>query len=451
MGWVSKRYESSDTITVWPSGDFEAAWSRSAATTLAAMQRLRLSTPFTVHLCVAVVVAALAVSCTGTSSGEVAQKQVKKATASTTTTLPPDCAEVLPPSAQAGQMIMVMVASPQIATEVLTTGTAGGFALKGKQSKDIAEEVAAATAQAPVAAFVASDEEGGTVQRLSSTLGVLPSAESLAKGTPTEASVLLEEYSTGMRELGFNMIFGPVADVGSGSGLGTRTFGTDPAVVTEFTDAIINAELAGGLIPVVKHWPGIGGGTADPHVMLGKVAALDALKAKDLVPFASAIANGVPAIMVTHVQIPGITAPGEPASLSRAAITSELREQQGFEGLIITDDLSMKAVASFAAQPKAAELAIAAGADIALVSTAESVPKVHAQITDAITSERLDKQQVVASVRRILATKGITGSCPDLAANLSSIGVASTTSTTANSSPANSTKTTSTAVTSASN
>ena len=215
------------------------------------MQRLRLSTPFTVHLCVAVVVAALAVSCTGTSSGEVAQKQVKKATASTTTTLPPDCAEVLPPSAQAGQMIMVMVASPQIATEVLTTGTAGGFALKGKQSKDIAEEVAAATSQAPVAAFVASDEEGGTVQRLSSTLGVLPSAESLAKGTPKEASVLLEEYSTGMRELGFNMIFGPVADVGSGSGLGTRTFGTDPAVVTEFTDAIINAELAGGLIPVV--------------------------------------------------------------------------------------------------------------------------------------------------------------------------------------------------------
>ena len=419
------------------------------------MQRRGLSSPFTVQLCVALVVlAALAASCTGTSSGDVAQKQVKKTTASTTSTLPPDCAEVLPPSAQAGQMIMAMVTSPQIATEVLTAGTAGGFGLKGKQSKDVAKEVAAATAQAPVAAFVASDEEGGTVQRLSSALGVLPSAESLAKGTPQEAATLLEDYATRMRELGFNMIFGPVADVGGGSGLGTRTFGKDPATVTTFTDAIIKAELAGGLIPVVKHWPGIGGGTADPHVMLGKVAPLEALKAKDLLPFESAIASGVPAIMVAHVQIPGLTAPGEPASLSRAAITTELREQQGFEGLIITDELGMKAVASFAAQPKAAELALAAGADIALLSTADSVPQVHAQITDAITSGRLEKQQVVASVRRILATKGITGSCPDLAANLSSIGVASTTSTTTgttNSSSANATKTTSTAVTSASN
>jgi len=372
---------------------------------------------------------ALAVSCTGTASGDVAEKHVKKATSSTTTTLPPDCAEVLPPSAQAGQMIMVMVTSPQIATNVLTAGTAGGFGLKGKQSKDIAKEVAAATAEAPVAAFVASDEEGGTVQRLSSALGVLPSAETLAKGTPEQAATLIEDYSTRMRELGFNMIFGPVADVGGGSGLGTRVFGKDPAVVTEFTDAIINAELAGGLIPVIKHWPGIGGGTADPHVMLGKVAELDALKAKDLVPFASAIQAGVPAIMVAHVQIPGLTAPGEPASLSRAAITTELREQQGFEGLIISDELGMKALAAFGSQSESAELTLSAGADIALVAGADSVPQVHAQITEAISSGRLDQEQVVASVRRILKTKGITGSCPDLAANLSSIVAASTTST----------------------
>ena len=394
------------------------------------MPRRRLVTPFRVRLgacCLALT--ALAVSCTGTASGDVAEKQVKKAPSSTTTTLAPDCAEVLPPSAQAGQMIMVMVTSPQIATEVLTAGTAGGFGLKGKQSKDIAKEVAAATADAPVAAFVASDEEGGTVQRLSSALGVLPSAETLAKGTPEQAATLIEDYSTRMRELGFNMIFGPVADVGGGSGLGTRVFGKDPAVVTEFTDAIINAELAGGLIPVIKHWPGIGGGTADPHVMLGKVAELDALKAKDLVPFASAIQAGVPAIMVAHVQIPGLTAPGEPASLSRAAITTELREQQGFEGLIISDELGMKALAAFGSQSESAELALSAGSDIALVAGADSVPEVHAQITEAISSGRLDQEQVVASVRRILKTKGITGSCPDLAANLSSIVAASTTST----------------------
>ena len=163
--------------------------------------------------------------------------------------------------------------------------------------------------------------------------------------------------------------------------------------------------------------------------MLGKVAELDALKAKDLVPFASAIQAGVPAIMVAHVQIPGLTAPGEPASLSRAAITTELREQQGFEGLIISDELGMKALAAFGSQSESAELALSAGSDIALVAGADSVPEVHAQITEAISSGRLDQEQVVASVRRILKTKGITGSCPDLAANLSSIVAASTTST----------------------
>ena len=389
----------------------------------------RRSTPLRCNPCITgLVLGLLVASCTGTSSGDLGQKQAEKAVVSTTTTLPPDCAEMLPPSAQAGQMIMAMVTSPQIATEVLTTGTAGGFGLKGKQSKDIAKEVAAATAQAPIAAFVASDEEGGTVQRLSSALGVLPSAESVGKGTTTDAGTVMADYASRMRKLGFNMIFGPVADVGSGSGLGTRVFGKDPSIVTGFTDAIINAEIAGGLIPVVKHWPGMGGGSADPHVMLGKVAALDALKAKDLIPFSSAIASRVPAIMVGHVQIPGLTAPGEPASLSRAALTTELREQEGFDGLIITDELGMKAVASAGTQAQAAELALSAGADIALVSGADSVPQVHAQILEAIRSGRLNKEQVLASVRRVLATKGITGSCPDLAANLSSIVPASTTS-----------------------
>lgn len=376
-----------------------------------------------------VLISSLLLSCTGTSAGEVAKKQTKKPTSATTTTLAPDCAEVLPPSAQAGQMIMAMVTSPLLATQALADGTAGGFGLKGKQSKDIAQQIATATAQAPVAAFVAGEEEGGTVQGLSSTLGALPSAESLAKGTPEQAASLLEEYASRMRELGFNMIFGPVADVGSGSGLGTRTFGKDPAVVTEFSDAVIRAELDGGLIPVVKHWPGIGGGTSDPRVLLGKVGSLDALKVKDLLPFASAIQSGVPAIMVGHVQIPGLTATGEAASLSRAALTTELRQQQGFEGIIMTSELGMKALAAVGTQAQAAEIALAAGADIALVSGADSVQQVHARITEAITSGRLNKTQVVASVRRILATKGITGGCPDLAANLSRIGTGSSTTT----------------------
>src|SRR5690606_2902657 len=135
-----------------------------------------------------------------------------------------------------------------------------------------------------------------------------------------------------MRELGFNMNFGPVADVGSGSDLGSRSFGDEPTVVAGFSDAVIGAQQAAGLISVVKHWPGIGGGSSDPHTELDDLAPIGQLRAADLVPFESAFRAGVPAVMVAHAVVPGLTAEGEPASLSRAAITDELRGREGFSG-----------------------------------------------------------------------------------------------------------------------
>lgn len=316
---------------------------------------------------------------------------------------------------------MVVVTSPQLATGVLSGGQAGGFGLKGRQSSDIGDEIVAAIADAPIAPFVASDEEGGTVQRLSAALDRLPPADSMAKGTPQEAAALIEPYAKGMHDLGFNMNFGPVADVGGGSGLGTRSFSTDPAVVTSFTTAIIKAQQDAGLISVVKHWPGIGGGNVDPDDRLAPVAPIEQLRTKDLVPFDAAIAAGVPAVMVAHVVVPGLTADKEPASLSRAAITGELRGREGFSGLVITDSLGMGAIVDTTPQDEAAELAIGAGADIALVSGADVVPAVHERLTEAITSGRLAAPQVVESVRRILAAKGIEGPCPELAAKLATV------------------------------
>ncbi len=360
-------------------------------------------------------------ACTGTSSSQVEAKQVDEVRESTTTTEPPDCAEVLSPAAQAGQLLMVMVTAPQLATDVLAAGQAGGFGLKGRQSAEVGDEVAAAIATAPVAPFVASDEEGGTVQRLGKAIGELPSAADLAKGTPEEAAKVIEPYALKMRELGFNMNFGPVADVGSGSDLGSRSFGDEATVVAGFTDAVIGAQQAGGLISVVKHWPGIGGGSSDPHTKLDDVAPIDQLRAAALVPFEAAFRAGVPAVMVAHVVVPGLTAEDEPASLSRAAITDELRGREGFTGLVITDSLGMGAVVNTTPQDEAAERSIAAGADIALVSGADVVPVAHARLTDAITTGRIPNEQVVASVRRVLAAKGVEGPCPELAANLATI------------------------------
>ena len=359
-------------------------------------------------------------ACTGTSGSQVEVRAEEPTVDPTTTTAPPDCAELLPPAAQAGQLLMVMVTSPQLATESVADGLVGGFGLKGRQSADVGSEVATAVAEAPVPPFVASDEEGGTVQRLALAIDELPSASDLADGTPSEAGELFTDYATSMSELGFNMNFGPVVDVGSGSDLGSRSFGDDPTTVASFTDVIIAAQEGAGIASIVKHWPGIGGGTSDPHLALDDLDPIEELRAEDLVAFDRAFAAGASGVMVAHAVVPGLTGPEEPASLSRAAITDELRGRQGFDGLVVTDSLGMGAIVNTTPQDEAAERAILAGADIALVSGTDVVADTHARLTEAITEQRIPGDQVIASVRRVLAAKGIEGECVDVVAAYSS-------------------------------
>lgn len=375
--------------------------------------------------CVVALLALLGAACTGTTSSQVEVAAVEQTTSTTPTTTPPDCAELLPPAAQASQLLMIMVTSPVLAADALADGKIGGFGLKGRQSADVGDQVAEAIADAPVAPIVASDEEGGTVQRLGQAIGSLDSAATFAEGTPQEAAIEFGTYARAMAELGFTMNFGPVADVGSGSDLGTRSFGDAPAEVSRFVEAIVNAQEQAGIASAVKHWPGIGGGASDPHYQLDTLAPIDELRASDLVPFDRAITAGASAVMVAHAEVPGLTAEGEPASLSRSAITDELRGRQGFSGIVITDSLGMGAVVNTYEQSEAAELAIAAGADIALLSGPDLVDDTHERLTDAIATGRLEREQVVGSVRRVLASKGISGPCMDLVAVFSALGSSS--------------------------
>lgn len=362
-------------------------------------------------------VVVLGTACVGTTSHHVRTTEQTKPPTTESTVPEPDCADSLTPAVQAGQLLMVMVPVAQDAAELLSSGAAGGFGLKGRQPADIADGVAKATTDAPIPPFVASDEEGGTTQRLSAALGPLPSAEEMARGTPVEAGERMGEYAQKMKELGFNMIFGPVADTGSGSGLGTRSFGDDPEEVAAYVTSIIDAVQSAGLVAVVKHWPGIGGGTTDPHDALSPLDPVEDLRNADLKPFRAAMTAGVGGMMVSHSVIPGLTADDEPASLSKPAITGELRGALGYQGLVITDSLGMGAIVATTSQEEAAEKAIAAGADMALVSGTEATRAAHIRLTEAIRSGRLDPDQVKRSVTRVLAAKGISGPCPDIAAN----------------------------------
>lgn len=361
---------------------------------------------------------ALLVSCTGTTRSQVEVQTSTTAPDAPSTTLVADCAETLPPSAQAGQLLMVMVTAPGLAKEALDTGIVGGFGLKGRQSKQVGDEIKNAVSGAPVKAFVASDEEGGSVQRLAYALGSLKSAASMAKGTPDEAATAIGEYARKMVGIGVDMSFAPVADVGSGSDLGTRSFGDDPEKVSSFVTASVKAQQDAGLIAVVKHWPGIGGGDTDTHKASETVASIAELSQKDLIPFNAAIKAQVKGVMVAHVEVPGLTEEGTPASLSTAAITEQLKGRDGFKGLVITDSLGMGAILQSFTQDEAAEKAIAAGADIALLSGADAAPVAHQRLTEAITSRRISQARVIDAVRKVLTAKGVTGECPDLVASM---------------------------------
>lgn len=378
------------------------------------------------------VVAAIAVvvaGCAGTTGMQVEVRAQTTEVRRTTTTRPPDCADILPVEAQAAQLLMTMVTTPSAATDLLKAGILGGFGLRGNQTSDVADQIAAAVEGAPLAPMVAADEEGGTVQRLKLAAGSVPAAATLGEGTPKEAAEELRDHAEKVAALGVRMVFAPVADVGDGSGLGTRTFGDDPEEVADFVEAVSAALLEGGVVPVVKHWPGIGGGNVDPHVALTKVAPIDELRTSDLVPFDRAIAAGVPAIMVAHAEVPGLTGTKEPASLSPEAITGELRGRQGFDGLVITDALGMGAIVPAHTQAEAAVAAIKAGADIALLSGTDVVDDAHTALVEAIESGEIPEDQVVTSVRRVLTAKGVRGECLDAVARYSALARAASTTT----------------------
>ncbi len=319
----------------------------------------------------------------------------------------------LPTSGQAAQLVMVMVADPSHAADALEAGTVSGYGLKGNQRSDVADAIEATAGLSVLPISVAVDEEGGTVQRLRYSAGRLPSAEDMAEGTPAQAANEVEAHARRMADMGVTMNFAPVADVGSGAGLGSRSFGDDPTTVSEFAVAVGNANAAGGVTPVVKHWPGIGGAGVDPHNSLPTLDPVEELRAVDMAPFRSAFEAGAPAVMVAHAEVPGLTADGEPASLSRAAITDELRNSEGFGGVVMTDSLGMGAIVDDHTQAEAAELAISAGADIALVSGTDVVNGVHERLVEAITEGRIPAEQVEASVRRVLSLRGIEGECFD--------------------------------------
>lgn len=319
---------------------------------------------------------------------------------------------------QVAQLLMASVPFNRVeATVALTRDVhVGGIAFFGTPSADVQADTARIRAGAPgPLPLLAVDEEGGRVQRLGEILTPLPSARLMATtDSPEEVRRLAREYATGMRRLGFDMDLAPILDVSvDGDGIiGDRSFGPDPNTVTQYGLAFTHGLQDGGVLPVVKHFPGHGRASGDSHDGTVRTPPISALSSLDLLPFRAATADRVPAMMVGHLDVPGLTG-GLPASLSPAAVDGLLRHDLGYGGLVMTDSLEMASVTQVAPDAAdAAERTIRAGSDVALLPQSANVGAVADQLTADVGSARLPRADLDRALRHVATAKAIVGDWP---------------------------------------
>ena len=260
--------------------------------------------------------------------------------------------------------------------------------------------------------LVGADFERGTAMRLDEGTS-FPTAMALAAGgDPKDAYVMGKITALEARAVGVHWIYAPDADVNNNPGnpiINTRSFGEDPARVAEFVSEFVRGARENGGLATAKHFPGHGDTAADSHIDLPVIhadrARLDQL---ELVPFRAAIAMQVDSIMTGHLNVPALEPdPNTPATLSHNILTDLLRNQLGYQGLIVTDAMDMGGITVRYAPGEAAVRAVVAGADALLMPP---VPDAAFEaLQAAVKSGRISKERLDASVRRILQAKARLG------------------------------------------
>jgi beta-N-acetylhexosaminidase len=277
-------------------------------------------------------------------------------------------------------------------------------------------DIAASASPLPLAVSV--DEEGGRVSRLADVIGVQPSPRVLAQTmTPDAVRGIAFQRGQAMRGLGVTIDFAPVVDVTTESDdevIGDRSFGSDPAQVVEFAGAYAQGLRDAGLLPVLKHFPGHGHASGDSHESGVVTPPLADLQASDLIPYQTLTTQAPVAVMVGHMQVPGLTG-SDPASLSSAAYGLLRSGNYGgppFGGLVFSDDLSsMGAINQRYGVADAVLKALQAGADVALWVTTDEVPAVLDRLEKALGAGELSQARVDESVLKVAGQKGPNPKC----------------------------------------
>lgn len=253
--------------------------------------------------------------------------------------------------------------------------------------------------------LIATDQEGGGVVR-AGFLPYPPGAMALGSADdPVLTRAVAEATARGLRSVGINVNFAPVADVNSNPAnpvIADRAFGSDPHAVSRHVVAFVEGHQAAGVGAVVKHFPGHGDTDRDTHLGLATLEKpLEALEALELPPFRAAVRAGVAGVMSFHGLVPALDAE-HPATLSPAAMTGLLRETLGFDGVTFTDALSMKAIRGRYGPAEAAVRAAAAGVDMPLhTGPLEEHEAICKGLAEALQDGRLDPAAVRASLERL--------------------------------------------------
>ncbi|MDE7331060.1 MAG: glycoside hydrolase family 3 protein [Lachnospiraceae bacterium] len=257
--------------------------------------------------------------------------------------------------------------------------------------------------------FLAVDEEGGKVSRVAES-GLADNVGSMGEigsggdaAAAREAGAAIGNYLSGY---GFNLDFAPVADViaEGNTTIGDRSFGSDPNLVAPMVSAMIEGIQSTGVSACMKHFPGIGDTTEDSHDgMAVTQKTLEEFSATDFPVYQAGIAAGVELIMVSHISAPNVTGDNTPASLSGQMINDILRNQLGYQGIVVTDAMNMGAITEYYTADEAAVKALQAGVDMILMPEDFSIA--YSGVLDAVNNGTLTEERINESLQRIYRIK----------------------------------------------
>ncbi len=261
--------------------------------------------------------------------------------------------------------------------------------------------------------LIAVDQEGGTISHLHDGFTVFPVPALLtATGDTSLAERVGQAMAQEMLAVGVNMDLAPVADLETNPNnpiIKRRAFGNDPQMTSPILSAFIKGMQGGNVLATAKHFPGHGDSSTDSHTGLPVISlSRERLESVELAPFRASIAAGVSTVMVAHIWYPALEPQKDlPASMSHNIVTGLLREEMGYQGLVVTDALDMDAIDTVYSYPNAALTAIKAGVDLVIaahVSLEAQADGIQAVI-DAVKSGAIPEERINESVKRILAAK----------------------------------------------